>query len=124
MEYDCDQIVAIGNAKVRQMIQECLKKEKKFVPTLIHPNAVIAESVTIGQGTVVMAGVVINPGTTIGSGCIINTCSSVDHDCKLADYVHVSVGTHLAGTVSVGLRTWIGIGASISNNISITHVVI
>jgi acetyltransferase-like isoleucine patch superfamily enzyme len=66
-----------------------------------------------------MAGVVMNADASIGEGCIINTSSSVDHDNVLADFVHVSVGAHLAGTVKVGKGAWIGAGAVVSNNISI-----
>lgn len=113
-------IVAIGNAKIRQRIQEALTSEGLQMATLIHPNAVIGDQVTLGEGTVVMAGAVINPCCKIGKGCIINTCASVDHDCVLEDYVHISVGAHVAGTVSIGERTWLGIGACISNNLSIT----
>ena len=114
-----DVIVAIGNAFIRQIIQESLEHIGVRIVTLIHPNAVVADDVLIGTGTVVMAGAVINPGARIGKGCIINTCSSVDHDCMVRDYVHVSVGTHIAGTVSVDERTWIGAGATVSNNINI-----
>ena len=114
---DADVIVGIGNADIRKRIQESIPHEKLVI--LIHPDAVIAEDVEIGAGTVVMAGAVINPGVGIGKGCIINTCSSVDHDCEVGDYVHISVGSHLCGTVSVGSGTWIGAGATVSNNISI-----
>lgn len=114
---DADIIVGIGNAGIRKRIQESVPEEK--LVTLIHPDAVIAEDVAIGAGTVVMAGAVINSGARIGKGCIINTCSSVDHDCKVGDYVHISVGSHLCGTVSVGSGTWIGAGATVSNNVSI-----
>ena len=114
---DSDVIIGIGNAGVRKRIQESVDENK--IVTLIHPDAVVADDVVIGAGTVVMAGAVINPGTHIGKGCIINTCSSVDHDCKVGDYVHISVGSHLCGTVNVGDRTWIGAGATVSNNVFI-----
>ena len=114
---DADIIVGIGNADIRKRIQESVPEEK--LATLIHPNAVVAEDVAMGAGTVVMAGAVINPGTKIGKGCIINTCSSVDHDCEVGDYVHIAVGSHLCGTVTVGNETWIGAGATVSNNVSI-----
>lgn len=114
---DADVIVGIGNADIRKRIQESVPEQK--LVTLIHPDAVVAEDVVVGEGTVVMAGAVINPGVRIGKGCIINTCSSVDHDCEVGDYVHISVGSHLCGTVSVGSGTWIGAGATVSNNISI-----
>lgn len=115
--YDCDFFVAIGNAKIRERLMDKLKT--KTIPTLIHPHSVIGENVAIGDGTVVVAGAVINPGATIGRGCIINTCASVDHDCKISDYVHVSVGAHVAGTVEIGKGTWIGAGAVVSNNLDI-----
>lgn len=114
---DVNVIVGIGNAGVRERIQESVDENK--IVTLIHPDAVVADDVVIDAGTVVMAGAVINPGTHIGKGCIINTCSSVDHDCTVGDYVHVAVGSHLCGTVTVGDGTWIGAGATVSNNISI-----
>lgn len=115
--FDGDIIVGIGNAAIREKIQEMIPMEK--LVTLIHPDAVIAEDVVIGAGTVVMAGAVVNSGVQIGKGCIINTCSSVDHDCTVGDYVHIAVGSHLCGTVSVGSGTWIGAGATVSNNVAI-----
>lgn len=115
----CDVFVGIGNAAVRQQMQEALEASGVSIPRLVHPSAVIADDVAIGAGTVIMAGAVVNSGTTVGRSCIINTCASVDHDCQLEDYVHVSVGAHLAGSVTVGQRTWIGIGAVVSNNLSI-----
>lgn len=119
IEYDSDIFVAIGDSTVREKITKQLEDSNKNIPILIHPNATVASDVTIGRGTVVAAGAVINPGTVIGKGCIINTCSSVDHDCIVDDFVHVAVGSHLCGTVNVGAGTWIGAGATVSNNVFI-----
>lgn len=116
-EIDNDVFIAIGNANTRHHLME-QHKNKNF-PVLIHPNAVIAPDVEIGSGTVVMAGAVVNSGVRLGTGVIINTCSSVDHDCIIEDYVHISVGSHLSGTIKVGSETWIGVGVSIVNNINI-----
>lgn len=117
--FNCNFIVAIGNPVTRQCVQLQLEAAGKTIVTLIHPNAVTGENVSIGIGTVVMAGAVINPGARIGKGCIINTCSSVDHDCQLADFVHVAVGAHIAGTCTIGEGTWIGAGATVINNVHI-----
>jgi len=111
-----DVIIAIGNAALRQSMQDCIDRER--LVTLVHPNAVISGA-AVGVGTVIMAGAIINPGTVIGEGCIINTASSIDHDCRIGDFVHVSIGSHIAGTVEIQNRTWIGAGAIVSNNISI-----
>lgn len=117
--FDSDFIVAIGNSQIRETVQSKLEIMGFHLVSLIHPNAVIARDVKIGAGTVIMAGSVVNPGSVIGNGCIINTGATVDHDNRIDDYVHVSVGCHLAGTVTVGKSTWIGAGAIVINNVSI-----
>lgn len=112
-------MVAIGNPVIRKKIQTELVLQNAKLATLVHPQAVVAPNVTLGDGTVVMAGAVINTNTQIGQGCIINTCASVDHDCVIEDYVHIAVGAHVAGTVHIGANTWVGMGANIINNLSV-----
>ena len=114
---DGEIIVAVGNTETRKRLMELYSG--RIQPVLIHPKAVVAENVEIGDGSVVMAGAVINPGVRIGKGVIVNTSSSVDHDCIVRDYCHISVGAHLCGTVTVGEGTWVGAGATVSNNINI-----
>lgn len=115
-----DIFVAIGDNSIREKIQQELEVQAANIPVLIHPNAILGEEVEISAGTVVMAGVVINCSTKVGKGCIINTGSTIDHDNLIEDFVHISPGVHLAGTVKVGRTSWLGIGSVISNNISIT----
>ena len=114
-----DVFVAIGNNAIREKIQEKLSNTCASIPVLIHPNAVIGAQIEFGSGSVVMAGAVINCCSKIGKGCIINTGVTLDHDNIIEDYVHISPGAHLAGTVVVGRGTWICMGSSIVNNINI-----
>ena len=114
---DCYFIIGIGSNRVRKIISEKYSNLKWY--TAIHPNAIIGTDVFVGDGTVIMAGVVINTGTSIGKHCIINTCSSLDHDNILEDYVHISPGSHLAGTVKISEGTWICAGVTVINNITI-----
>jgi len=116
---DADIFVAVGNNAAREKIQKKLEEKGASIPVLVHPNAVIGSEVELGKGTVAMAGVVINSATKIGRGCIINTGATLDHDNLIQDYVHISPGAHLAGTVNVYKGSWIGIGSTVSNNVSI-----
>lgn len=118
---EADIFIAIGNNEIRERIQEKLIGEGLSIPTLIHPNAIIGNDVEIGQGSVIMAGVVINASTKIGKGCIINTTSSIDHDNTIEDYVHISPGVKLAGSVKICKGTWLGIGSIVINNITICN---
>ena len=112
----CRFIIAVGNNKIRRKIAEA--HEVNYY-TAVHPRAVIAPEVSLGAGTVVMAGAVVNTGAVVGRHCILNTSCVAEHDNVLADYVHVCPKAALAGTVSVGEGTQIGIGSSVSNNLSI-----
>ena len=115
-------VVAIGDNHIRAKIVD--KYNRLMWYTAVHPRAVIADTVKIGDGTVVMAGVIVNSDTTIGKHCILNTACSIDHDNVIGDYVHLSPGANLAGTVSVGDYSWICIGALVINNIKITGDVV
>ena len=111
-----DFVIGIGNNVIRRNIAE--KYDVNWV-TLIHPSATIGSRVDFGSGTVVMAGAAVNPCTVIGHHCIINTASVVEHDNVLEDYVHISPGAILSGSVKVGACTWIGAGATVVNNVEI-----
>ena len=54
----------------------------------------------------------------------MNTSASIDHDNRLGDYVHISPGATLGGTVDIGAGTHIGIGACVRNNVCITDNVL
>lgn len=116
---EADFFVAIGDNATRKMIQEDLESQGCSFVNLIHPSAIIGSDVEIGVGTAVMAGVVINGPCRIGKGCIINTNSTLEHDNVIDDYVHISPGVTLAGTVSVGQGSWLGVGSIVSNDVSI-----
>lgn len=115
-----DVFIAIGDNLTREKISKKLIKDNFSLATLIHPKAIVDRNTKIGLGSVIMAGVVINSSTKIGKGCIINTSSSLDHDNLIEDYVHISPGAHLAGSVHIGQRSWLGISSAVINNIQIT----
>jgi sugar O-acyltransferase (sialic acid O-acetyltransferase NeuD family) len=118
---DYDIFVAIGNNKRREIMLSQLSIAGASIPILIHPSAIIGEKVEVGTGTVVMAMAVINCCSRIGEGCIVNTGATIDHDNVIEDYVHISPGAHLAGTVRIGKGTSLGIGSLVSNNLNITN---
>lgn len=109
-------IIGIGDCDVRRQI--AMQLDVNYY-TAVHPSAIISPSAIIGAGTVVMPNTVINAQAKIGRHCIINTGAIVEHNNILADFVHVSVGVKLGGTVNIGQNSMIGIGATVSNNVRI-----
>lgn len=116
--------VAIGNNTIRNQKQLALTKSGANLTALIHPSATVSKYANVGDGSIIMAGAVVNPFATIGKACIVNTNSTVEHDCCLADGVHLSPNVALAGTVSVGMCSWVGLGATVKQLIKIEENVI
>lgn len=112
-------IIAIGNALIRQKLQNLVLSSEFELITLIHPTAVIGSDVTIGNGSVVMPGAIINAKSTIGNGVIINSGAIIEHECTIGDFAHICPGVAIAGGSLVGERSWIGIGSSVIQNITI-----
>lgn len=105
--------------KVRARIAVQLKENGFSFCSIIHPSSIIANSVTIGNGSVIMAGTVINPFTNLGNHVVINTGATVDHNCQIGDNAFIQPGANLAGNVYVGKNTIIGIGAAIKEGVKI-----
>lgn len=112
----------IGSAHLprkRTDIFEKFKAKGFTFATVIHPSAVVASDVVLGEGAQIMAGVVIQPGCTIGANVIVNTRASVDHDCLIGDNVHLAPGVTLSGEVKVGNGVHIGTGATVIQGVTI-----
>ncbi len=128
-------INGIGNISIRKMLYEKFTNKGFKFFSLIHPSAIVANDVILGEGVQVFPRVVINPGTRIGDNVIINTGSIVEHDCQVDAHVHISPGAILCGgvkiaegvhmgagsvaiqSICVGKDSLIGAGAVIINNI-------
>ncbi|OCB76561.1 acetyltransferase [Flavobacterium crassostreae] len=108
--------IAIGNNYIRKKISQLYKLKS---PVLTHPKAIVASSVKIGEGTVIMAGSIINPDVIINKHCIINTGAIVEHDSVLESFVHISPNASIAGNVEIKEGTHVGIGSCVIQGVKI-----
>jgi len=114
-------VIAIGDNAIRAKVRDQILLEVphfQFV-NCIHPNAVVASNVLMGEGNVMMAGSIVNPNCQISNHCIMNTKSSLDHDCKMLNFSSIAPNVTVGGNCKIGQYSAIGIGANIIHNISI-----
>lgn len=107
--------IAVGHCRARARLAELCVQQGFRLCSVLHPSAVLADDVKVGEGSFVAAGVVVNSGTQIGANVILNTSSSVDHDCGIQDGTHVAPGVRIGGLVQIGAGAFVGIGATVSN---------
>ena len=118
---DLSGILAINDNLQRSAVLQNIKKiapDFKFA-AIVDFSATIAESVSIGEGAIIMPGVVVNNSASIGRFCILNTNSSLDYDCVMEDFSSLASGVTVGGNVTIGHHTAISLGANIIDGVSI-----
>ena len=109
--------VGVGGAR-RQQFEEL--KEKGFnIATVVHPSAIVAHDVKLGEGAQLMAGAVVQPGVDVGVNTVLNTGCRVDHDCTIGSHSFIAPGAVLCGGVNIGDSTHVGAGAVVIENTTI-----
>lgn len=108
--------VGVGGAtdnSNRTRIYNTLVELGFYLPPIIHPSAIIGFGSTIGYGTLIGPGASIGPGCQIGNNVIVNQGAIVSHDCVIEDHVHLTPGSIIAGSVSVGTGSTVGMAATV-----------
>ncbi len=106
-------IAAIGDNTARAAAFAEYRARGFSAATVVHPSAVIAQEVTLGDGTFVAAGVIVNVDARIGEDVILNTGCTVDHDCIVGDHALIGPTSSLCGGVRVGAGALLGAGVSV-----------
>ncbi|CCO23246.1 acetyltransferase [Maridesulfovibrio hydrothermalis] len=112
-------VLALGNNGLRKRIFNELTAAGETLFTVIHPSAIIAPSVKMGNGCMILAGAIINTGAEIKDNTIINTNSTVEHHNIIGPHSHIAPGATLGGKVIVGEESMIGIGATVLPRVKI-----
>jgi UDP-N-acetylbacillosamine N-acetyltransferase len=88
--------------------------------TLIAPTASLGVEACVSAGSFVGHHAHVGPSSRIGTACILNTGSVVDHECEVGEYTHLSVNASVAGRSRIGRCVWLGVGASVVDNVSVS----
>lgn len=115
---------SIGNPTLRIKLYNLAKKLEFKMPIIKDSSSIVSTNVRIEEGTFIGKGTIINTFSVIGANCIINSGSIIEHDCYIKDFVHISPGSTLCGSVKIGRNTHIGANSTIVQYKSIGENVI
>ncbi len=125
IRYIVNAIGAVENFNTRIKVFEKIRETGLLQPNLIHPSAVVDQTVFLGEGVQIMPGAIIGSQAILEDNCMVNSNAVVSHDCVIGANTHIAPGAILAGDVSVGKNTLIGMGVTILQNVKIgSNVVI
>lgn len=117
---ECEFIIAIGNPRSRQKIFDNFLNGEQFkFATLIDPQAIVGESVSIAEGTMVCAGAILTVDIDVGKHTIININCTIGHDVKIKDFVTIAPNASVSGNIELGSCTEIGTNATLREKLII-----
>jgi len=110
-------LVAVGTPSVARELA-CRARGLRFARAR-SPLAWVADSATVGEGSILFPGVVVNTGASIGDHVSINAAATVSHDTIVGRFCGIAPGAHIAGNVTIGEGCFIGMGANLMNGVTV-----
>jgi sugar O-acyltransferase (sialic acid O-acetyltransferase NeuD family) len=103
--------LAIANSAIRETLAAKCEGDGLRPWRVRARNAVVLDSVQIGDGVILSAFVTLTCNIRIGRHFHANIYSYVAHDCVIGDFVTFAPGVHCNGNVTVEDHAYIGAGA-------------
>ena len=106
-------IVAIGDNTLRENVIHRLVDQGMALASVVHPTAFVSPLASLDAGVFVGPMAVVHTRATLGQGVIVNSAAVVEHDNILRPFSHIAPGAVLGGSVAIGARTLVGLGARV-----------
>lgn len=118
-------ICSIANPKIRnEIVNKISSNENLNLISLIDPSAIIGESCTIGEGSIICANTIITTNAKIGKNVIINLACTIGHSANIDNFVTIYPTVNISGNVIIGYYSEIGTGSQIIQDLEIGSNVI
>jgi sugar O-acyltransferase (sialic acid O-acetyltransferase NeuD family) len=106
-------LLAIGIPGQRRAVAEALLAKNPVFLTLIHATAIVADSATIGPGSIVCPYAIASDATRLGRFTLMNYHSSLGHEASTGEFAVLSPYATLGGGASIGDDVFLGLHASV-----------
>ncbi len=119
-EYFAFGVVGVKSKEiVYQYFREIIGMADDRFVNLIHPSAVISNSVKLSHGIQIGIHSSVNTLTVVGFGTNIKNSCYIGHHGKIGNYVTINPGVTISGMVEIGNNTIIGSGAIVRDQVKI-----
>jgi sugar O-acyltransferase (sialic acid O-acetyltransferase NeuD family) len=98
-----------------------LKQMGCIFPNVIHPKAIVENSVVMGEGNVILAMANVGSCVKMGNLNYINNNALISHDCKLHENVHLAPASVLASSIIIESNVLIGMNSTLYYGITIGY---
>lgn len=112
-------VLAIGIPQARRQVAERLEARGAHFLTLVHPTAIVADTATIGPGSVICPYAVVSDAARLGRFVLVNYHASLGHDAAAGDFAIFSPYSALAGEALVAEEVFLGMHASVGPRVQV-----
>ncbi|MFX1369445.1 MAG: acetyltransferase [Promethearchaeota archaeon] len=112
-------VVAIGDTRSKQGVVGRYGSLGLSFANLIHPRAIVPESVEIGCGCIIAAGCILTVDIEIGNHVILNLGTTVGHDAIIGQFSTLNPQVAVNGRDVIGEGVYVGTGAKLIHEVRI-----
>ena len=110
---DARYIVGIASPDARRRLAEALDHAGLHPVTLVHPLAIVAPEVDLGDGVLVMGGAHVSSSVTLGAHSQVHYNATVGHDATVEPFATVYPGANVSGGVVLEEGATVGSAACV-----------
>lgn len=111
-------MIAVGNSFDRARVERKMPISTKYF-TFIHPTAIVANDVKMGEGCFIGAFSFVSCNVNLGNHCLLNRSVHIGHDSIVGDFFSAMPGVIVSGGVSIKNRVYLGTNCSTKENVKI-----
>ncbi|WP_084700099.1 NeuD/PglB/VioB family sugar acetyltransferase [Streptacidiphilus anmyonensis] len=119
---DAPVVVCVGNprdwAGRARLVRRLGLPEQRYA-TVIHPTAAVADSASVGPGSVLLAHCALTAAVRLGAHVAVMPQVVLTHDDIVGDFATIASGVRLGGGVEVGVGAYVGAGALVREGVSV-----
>lgn len=106
--------------RVRESFYNRLVNSGYEVITYIHPDAMVHTDNEVGSGSVILPGAVVEPHVKVGVNTMVWCNATLAHHSAVEDHCWIATGTVLSGQARICRNTFVGVNATIVNEVEVS----
>lgn len=115
-------LIGIGYNEMNEIRKKVYRQVKDYgfeILSFIHPSAVVASNVKLGESSIILENAVVQPFVKIGNCNILWSNATIAHHANIEDYNFFASGSIIAGNVNVCSNCFFGANSTVRNGVHV-----